>query len=347
MGCRTVTTHPDGQPLKADWTRAADGIGLAGVAVFLLLNTTGALPWSFWLDAIPLWPLLIMSAGVKIAFEKTRAPWLVLLGPAIVLGGLAWVATGAQADVPAGAWKSEGPLPRPEGARRVTLDLALLASRLQVQARELESGTLADARSIERQARASLAVKREDDTARIRLEAGTRGGPVAILPGRRQRWELGVPTDLPLDLALSGAMVRSSFDLTRGRFEGGSVNGVFLITRLTLPAVSEPVKLRLSGVFNVLRLNVPDGTPVRVHGTGFPFNLIKRRLVGEAGRVGYEIQLDGVFSAVAVDRRRAAPAEAFPGEKPPAEAPPTASPSPRPRPEAEPRPPASPAPVRG
>ena len=73
--------HVSGGPPKADWKRAADGIGMAGIAVFLLLNTTGVLPWSFWIDAIALWPLLIMSAGIKIAFEKTRAPWLVLLGP--------------------------------------------------------------------------------------------------------------------------------------------------------------------------------------------------------------------------------------------------------------------------
>ncbi|HYN04549.1 MAG TPA: hypothetical protein VE359_19015, partial [Vicinamibacteria bacterium] len=57
----------------ANWPKAAEGIQLAGIALFLLLNTTGALPWSFWVDAIALWPLLIMSAGIKIAFEKSRA----------------------------------------------------------------------------------------------------------------------------------------------------------------------------------------------------------------------------------------------------------------------------------
>ena len=329
MGCGRVVTDPTGAPLKADWKRAADGIGLAGVAVFLLLNTTGVLPWSFWLDAIPLWPLLIVSAGIKIAFEKTRAPWLVLLGPAVVLGALAWVASGARADIPVGPWKSEGPLPRPEGATRVDLDLKLFGSRLQVAARELEAGALADARSIERQSSSTLSVKREDDTAHLRLEASQPHG-VVFLPGRRQRWELGVPTELPLRYGLEGVLVRSRFDLTRSRFEGGRVNGVFMVTQLTLPAVDTPVKLSLNGVFNVLRVNVPEGTPVQVKGTGFPFNLIKRRVVGEPGRAGYEIQLDGVFSAVAVDTgrprhdREAPPAEAPPGEPPKPEAEPTA-----------------------
>jgi len=337
MGCGSAVTHPTGERTRADWKRAADGIGLAGVSVFLLLNTTGVLPWSFWIDAIALWPLLIMSAGVKIAFEKTRAPWLVLFGPAIVLGGLAWLATGARPDLAAGPWKSEGPLPRPEGATRVKLDFELFGSRLQVAARELEQGALADARSIERHATARLEVRREAETAHVRLDAGTRGG-IVVLPGRRQRWDLGVPTELPLTFEIEGAMVRSHFDLERSRFEGGKVGGVFLATRLALPAVDAPVKLSLNGVFNALRVNVPEGTPVRVRGTGFPFNLVKRRVVGEPGRPGYEVHVDGIFNAVDIDTRRSSPAEA----------PPTPAPAPeRPKPEAEPEMPAPPAAVRG
>ena len=342
MGCGRAETHMSGEPLQADWKRAADGIGMAGIAVFLLLNTTGVLPWSFWIDAIALWPLLIMSAGVKIAFEKTRAPWLVLFGPAIVLGGLAWMATGTRTDIPAGPWKAEGPLPRPEGAKRVRLDLDLFGSRLQVVSRELEAGALADARSIERLASASLEVKREDETAHVRLDSGTKNG-IVVLPGRRQRWELGVPSDLPLDYELRGAMVRSSFDLTHSRLQGGGINGVFLITRLTLPAVESPVKLRVNGVFNVLRVSVPHGTPVRVRGTGFPFNLVKRRVVGDPERPGYEIQVDGIFNAVAVDPRPETRRDAPPAEAPPARPPA----SERPKPEAEPAPPPPPAPVRG
>jgi hypothetical protein len=324
-----AATRQDG---RADWGRAADGIFYIGIAVFLLMNTTGALPWSFWLDAIPLWPLLIVSAGAKLAFERTRMPWLVLLGPAVVLGGLAWTATGAAPEPRAAEWKSEGPLPRPEGAQRVKLALKLAASRILVEGRELEAGALADASSIQRSPSNRLEVKREGDTAELRLETGSMSG-IAFLPGRRQRWQLGVPTELPLEFDLNGAGVRSRFELTKSRVEGGQVNGVFLATSVALPAPAEPVKLRLKGVFNLLRVSVPEGTPVRVQGTGFPFNLLKRRVVGDASRPGYEIKLDGIFSAIAIDVRKPpkgdgkAPAEApTTGEKPPAEALPTPEP---------------------
>lgn len=340
MGSGTSQPRAAGAATRADWKRASDGIALAGFAAFLLLNTLGVLPWSFWLEAIPLWPLLIMSAGVKIAFEKTRAPWLVLLGPAIVLGGLVWVAAGAKTDAPAGPWKAEGPLPRPEGATRLKLDLKLFGSRLQVGARDLEEGALADARSIERLADARLEVLREEDTARLRLDAQARSG-IVVLPGRRQRWDLGVPSTMPLRFDVGGALIRSRFDLARSRFEGGRLGGVFLATQLTLPEVDAPVKLGLNGVFNLLKVSVPAGTPVRVRGTGFPFNLVKRRLVGDPERAGYEIHVDGVFNAVTVETRRPGAGD---GPPPPAEAPPAPGP-PGPRPEAE--PPDAPGRVRG
>jgi hypothetical protein len=142
-----------------------------------------------------------------------------------------------------------------------------------------------------------------------------------------------VPTELPLSYVLEGAMVRSRFDLSHSRFEGGQTKGAFLATQLTLPAPAASVKLRLNGVFNALRVSVPDGTPVRVHGTGFPFNAVKRRVVGTEGRPGYEIDVDGIFNAIDIDTRPAAADEAPvappPAEAPlPAEAPPTTPPPP-------------------
>lgn len=332
--CAQATATQPGTIPRANWNRAADGIFLCGVAVFLLLNTTGALTWGFWFDAIALWPLLIMSAGVRIAFEKTKAPWLVLLGPAIVLGGLAWVASGARPDDMGGPWKAEGPLPRPEGARRVKLDLDLFGSRLKVRAHEVEGGAIADARSIERRSHSRLEVNREEDTAEIRLHSGTRGG-VIILPGRKQRWELGVANELPLRYELDGVMVKSRLELQESRdFQGGHVNGVFLGTELELPAPRAQVELAVKGVFNVLRVSVPEGTPVRVHGTGFPFNIVKpRAIAGDDGRPGYDIKLEGIFSGVRIETRPAGPGDGSPAE--------------RPKPEAEPGTSRSPAPVRG
>ncbi len=294
-----MTTGTDQQPPRADWARAADGISLAGFAFFLLLCTTGVLPWSFWLEAIALWPLLIMSAGVKIAFEKSGAPWLVLLGPAIVLGGLGWLASGARPGPPAGPWQAEA-LPRPEGTDRVRLDAQLCAARLQVTtAAELPAGRLVEGRSLGRPQRARLEGEREDATARVVLKDGSSNG-VVFLPRPRQHWELGLPAGLPLAVRVSGAGIGGHLDLTGSRCLEANAQGVFLGLEVRLGAPREDTRITLNGVFNSLVLAVPEGTPVRVDGPGLPFNAVDRGVRGAEGRPGYDVKVQGVFSAVEV-----------------------------------------------
>ncbi len=306
---------------------------MAGIAVFLLLNTTGRLPWSFWLDAIALWPVLVMSAGLRIAFEKTRAPWLLLLGPALVVGSLSWLASGKPWATPAAGPWVHLTKPLPPGTAAVMLRTQLAGAQFSATSASLETGTLVDARMVDRSVGARLESRQEGNRAQVRLEGGPRQGLALAMPGRRQDWELKLPATLPLRLELRGAAVRACLDLTRGRVEDGRVEGVLLVTRLELPATDRPVTLHLAGVFNALHLTVPEGTPVSVHGAGLPFNAVDRGVSGEAGRAGYEVKVDGIFTAVAVDTRPA---------RPPAEAPPKANETSqpeaapqRPKPEAE------------
>ncbi len=322
---------PSEERPRADWGRAADGIGLIGFAFLLLLCTTGVLPWSFWFDAIVLWPLLIMSAGIKIAFEKSRAPWLVLLGPAIVLGGLGWVAAGARPETTAGPWAAESAA-RPGEARSVRLDARVAGAWLDVESRALPAGVLADGRAAGRHDRSRLETTMEGDEARVRLVAGRRDG-VVFLPGRKERWEVALPTDLPVRLDVNAVGVRGRLDLSRGRVTDGEIQGVFLALDLRLPRPEQPVTLRLKGVFNATRISVPRGTPVRVHGAGLPFNAVRRQTPGDAGAPGYDVRVEGVFTAVTVDNRHGGP----PPEAPPPPAPPRPEGTP-PLPEAPPAP---------
>jgi len=190
----------------ANWPKAAEGIQLAGFAVFLLLNTTGVLPWSFWLDAIALWPLLIMSAGIRIAFEKSRARWLVLLGPVIILGGLAWLASGHRPETPAGPWEAEN-LGRPEGTQRVEIEAGLAGARLRLDtADDLPQGRLVEGRSLGRGDSTRFEVQAEGGTAKVRLGGGKKQD-VVFLPRPRERWDLRLPTRLPLRVHVAGAGV--------------------------------------------------------------------------------------------------------------------------------------------
>ena len=344
MDCCTATPGPE--RTGADWARAAEGVQLAGIAVFLLLNTMGYLPWSFWLDAIALWPLLIMSAGIRIAFEKTRPRWLVLAGPLLILGGLAWLASGARPEAPAGPMEPQV-ADRPEGVERVDLEAKLAGARLRVTAvTQMPPGRLVDGGSIASHDNARLEVDTEGTLARVRLQGEK--NRVVFLPRSRERWDLRLPAELPLRLRIAGAGVGGDLDFTAGTFEGLQTEGVFIGVDARLPAPRQETEIRMNGVFNSLSLVVPDGIRVRVHGAGLPFNAVDRGVRGLEGRPGYDVRVQGIFSAVEVRTDRAIPAEppptlasppaAAPAPRPPAEAPLPAPEGPRPEP-ARPAPP--------
>jgi hypothetical protein len=99
--------HPVERP-DVDWIRVADGIFVAGLGVFVFLNATGRLPWTFWFDALVMWPIVLVTGGLRIAFGRTRRAWLVVTGPLIVLGFLAAMASG-RLDGSPGPWL---PVPR-------------------------------------------------------------------------------------------------------------------------------------------------------------------------------------------------------------------------------------------
>jgi hypothetical protein len=338
-----ATATPGAERTGVDWPRAAEGIQMAGFAVFLLLNTMGYLPWSFWLDAIALWPLLVMSAGIRIAFDRSRARWLVLAGPALILGGLAWLASGARPEAPAGPWHAETAV-RPDGVQRVELEAKLVGARLRVaSATDLPAGRLVDGGSIAGHDTTRLETDTDGSVARVHLNAGEKHG-IVFLPRAKERWDLRLPAELPLHVLVRGAGIGGTLDVTGGAFEGVQTEGVFIRVEARLPAPRQDTEIRMKGVFNSLSLVVAEGVPVRVHGAGLPFNAVDRGVKGVEGRPGYDVQLEGIFSAVDVRTDRAispdppplpaSPPPVAPSGRPPAEAPAPPSPPGRPRPQA-------------
>jgi hypothetical protein len=319
---------------RADWARAAEGIQMAGFAVFLLLNTMGYLPWSFWLDAIALWPLLVMSAGIRIAFDRTRAPWIVLAGPLLILGGLTWLASGARPEPPLGPWHPEA-LDRPPGVERVEIEATAAGARLHVATvAGMPPHRLVDGRSTATREDVRFDADADGPLARVRLHGRPHG--IVFLPRSRHRWDLRLPAELPLRVRLAGAGLGADLDLTAGAFEGLRTKGAFIGVDARLPAPRHDTEIEMNGVFQSLDLVVPEGTPVRVHGPGLPFNVASRGVRGVEGRPGYDVQVHGIFYAIDARTDRAIspeppplpaspPGPALPSgstDRPPAEAPP-------------------------
>ena len=170
-------------------------------------------------------------------------------------------------------------------------------------------------------------VDTEEGTANVHLGGGKKHN-VVFLPRPREHWDLRLPERLPLRVRVRGAGVGGDLDLTAAPLEGLATEGVFIGVDARLPAPRKDTEIRMNGVFNSLSLSVPEGTPVRVHGAGLPFNAVDRGVHGTEGRPGYDVSVQGVFSAVEVRTDAAISREPPPVDRPavaPAETPPAAA----------------------
>jgi hypothetical protein len=295
----------DGTPGPAapgvDWVRLADGVFLAGLGVFAYLSASGRLPWTFWFDVLTLWPIMLITAGLRIAFGHTRHAWLIVFGPLIVLGLLAGMASGRLGGVAPGPWQTFSEAHGSE-ATRVVLSGVLHSSRIELVAGRLPEGVALQGRRGSREDKARVKRTPDPKTDRIALVNGDYG-IATILPGRMSRWELTTSDAVPVGVRLEGAVVGSKIDLSRGALADATFAGVFLGAEMRLPRPKAPVQVKIKGVFNMVDLIVPAGTPVRVHGPGLPANVVDRGTgtdPQDPANPGYEVRIEGIFSRVGV-----------------------------------------------
>jgi hypothetical protein len=344
--------HADAEPARrgAEWARVADGVFLAGLGIFFLLATTRGLPDGFWLDAVSFWPVLLVSAGIRIIFEKTPLAFGVVLGPLVVLATLFWLAWGDRPPLPPpAAWQSVS-AEEPEGVDRAVVSAELAGVHLGLEAQSLAPGLIAEGRAASRSGQPHLRVSDDDGEATLRL-LGRRGG--FLLIGRRKEvWELAVTDRLPVTVDLDGMFLEAEFDLRKGQAACAEVDGAFNAVTLRLPPPTERVEIHFQGAFSTFDVIVPEGTPVHYRGPGFPISFGDKGPAGDPipeGTPGYEVSLDGAFTLIDIEEGPAPeggwparpPSEASEAARPADGAPPVEDPSGvGPPAEATPRPPA-------
>jgi hypothetical protein len=319
--------HAEPSRRGADWGRVADGVFLAGLGIFFLLATTRGLPDGFWVDAISFWPVLLVSAGIRIIFEKTPLAFGVVLGPLVVLGTLYYIAWGNRPPLPPPAeWRSLS-AEEPEGVDRARLLGDLAGVQISVEARPLAPGLVAEGRAASREGEPRLRVSDDGGEASLRLH-GRRGG-FLLVGMRKEVWDLGVTDSLPLSIDLDGAFLKADFDLRKGQATDTEMNGAFNAVTLRLPPPTRRVHIRFGGAFSLINVIVPEGTPVHYRGPGFPISFGDRGLAGDPipeGTPGYEVVLDGAFAVLDIDEGPA-PEGGWPARPRPSEGSETAAPA--------------------
>ncbi len=288
------------------WVRISRGFYLLGLGTFLLLTTQDLLPPTFWGDAAAYWPVLLVAIGIRLVFERGPAPWLVLLGPTLVLGTLMYVAMqGPGRTVLEGDWAPVR-IERPADLSAWRIEGGLAAASLEVKSRRLPRDILVEGRATET-GRHSVRVE-ETAPGRVRVTNSLFGRTILVMPGRRRaRCELGVTTALPVAFDLDLAFTETRLDVGNVPVSRVAVDGAFNDLSLRLGAPSSDVHLDLEGAFNQVVLEVPARTPVRVTSEGFLNVVDKRTAEGAAadraaadGAPGYRVQLEGAFNRVVV-----------------------------------------------
>ncbi len=280
------------------WRRVARGLNVIGVGVFLLLSTQGLLHPGFWLDAVAFWPVLLIALGLRLMFERSRAPWAVLLSPLLVVGTLSYVAWGP-ADPVATDWE---PVQAARDPRIATwsLEARLALSDLHLSAGSAARGMLLQGRTAPSD-HGRVHVSDRGDSSQVQLEGGYwRSGGVRILNGRRHRWEVDMTDDLPMTLRLASAFVAGQLDLETIDVTRVGLDGAFNDITLHLGAPSADTRVDMEGAFNHLELVVPEDTPVRVSTDGF-INLVDRRSGARPpGGPAYRVHSEGAFNRIVV-----------------------------------------------
>lgn len=279
------------------WSRVSRGLYLIGFGTLLFLNTQGIVPWSFWREALAFWPVGLIALGLRLIFERSRMPALVILGPLLVLGTLAWVARDNPRDR-LEEWEALR-AERIEQVDRWTFTAGTAMTNLTLSARDLDGALLAEGRVAPAGHRV-MRVTAHGGEAKVALRRPRGTWRIGLLPGQPNRIELDLARDLPLRLELDLALTDGRIDLAEAVLSRFSLDGALNDLTLRLGAPESHVRIALHGAFNHIVLEVPPGTPVTTDTDGFLNAVDGRPGAGALSGPGYHFDLDGAFNHLVV-----------------------------------------------
>ena len=280
------------------WSRVSRGILVLGLGLFLLLTTTGYLPWGFWLEAVSFWPVLLIGLGIRIMFRKSRAPWAILLSPVLILWTMAYVANaGVIARTYEWAPISVVRAPRLE-SWQLSGDLAF--DDFSVNGASLDEALLLTGRTASGQ-RGRPRMRVRDDWAHVTLGKNRfRNITFHFFPTKLSGWDVEISDALPMKLDLDSAFSDIDLDLSAVQLERLDIEGAFNSLEIDLGDPASNTRLMLDGAFNSLDIRVPWETPISIVTDGF-INLVDRRHdPPPKGAPGYKLYVDGAFNSVSI-----------------------------------------------
>ena len=236
---------------------------LIGLGTVFLLSNFGYLALNVWEVILRLWPVLLIAVGFDILVGR-RSIWASLLGLVLVLVilvGSLW-SFGVRIDR-GQALPSEQVSQPVEGASQANVVIEPGAASLHLSASSetdlLAAGRIGTGRG--QQVRQEFS--RDGDRATLILRQT--GGAAFFIPGgqERFRWELGLNSQIPIDLEVNLGAGEAVLDLTGLDLSALKVDmGVGQAT-VTLP-VEGDFQAEVNGAVGQLRVIVPRGLAVQI-----------------------------------------------------------------------------------
>ncbi len=183
----------------------------------LLLNSTGHLAWSYWVDLLWLWPMLLIALGVEKLFTATRAKALGYLSTLILIGTVLWAwnshARGPDFDEPAFDFDADfsQSYPLDTTHTNLTVDIDFAAGELRVNS---TNEHLLDGQFYSRRGRPRVSFNEHRHRAVVRVRPPHQETIRLFSPTPNNRWKMAVTDKLPVRLNIDCDAGRMDLDLT-------------------------------------------------------------------------------------------------------------------------------------
>ncbi len=247
--------------------RLRTGVFFILTGTILLLNSTGHLAWSFWVDLLWLWPMLLIALGVEKLFTATRAKALGYLSTVILIGTVLWAwnsyARGPAFDEPTFDFDADftQDYPLDSAYKNLTVDIDFSAGELVLKATDQQ---LFDGQFYSRQGRPRVSFNQHRDRAVVRIRPPHRGEIRLFSPTPDNRWKVAVTDQLPVRLNVDCDAGSMNLDLTEVAVERLDLDCGASEIDIAFGAKSRQIDTYIDCGASHLDISIPFGAGLRV-----------------------------------------------------------------------------------
>lgn len=253
-----MTTQPMTLPAPAAASRPATGFPLLmiGLGILFLLTNTGQVDSGAWTRLVGLWPLALVLLGADVLLRERWSLLLLVVQIVAIAGALVYAAGGASPVVPFG---TNSTTVGRENARSLALELNYGAGRLFVH------GGAADL----------VAVSSTQRDVRVRdvQHSGT-SATLVITPvdfyfaGPDRYWDLAVPSDMPVALAVNAGAGQFDLDLRDVQLRSLTISSGASDLTVRLAAPRGDVPVTISTGMSSVSITIEGDAAYRLQSTG-------------------------------------------------------------------------------